>query len=342
MKKRIISVVQYIFFLLIGLTLLWLVFRKLDLDRLVEELRNARYEWLMMAFFFGILSHIARAIRWNILIRSLGYSTRISTTFYAVMTGYLANAAFPRLGEVTRCGVLGKKTNIPFNSLFGTVIAERAFDLFVLILIIVGVILLQLDFLKVFVDKYILSSLSGMLSGKNLFLTLAIIAAVILLPLILLRIFITRIRKMTLYIRVSDFVKGLLDGIRTIARIRQKVAFLFLTLIIWTLYVMMTYMAFFAISATSGLNLFDGITLMALGSLGIVAPVPGGIGAYQFIVTAILTEIYLIPSEPAVSYSIISWATQTVLIIVAGIFSYYMMVFKKSEINNDNTRSNWK
>ncbi len=340
MKKKIISVAQYIFFLLIGLTLLWLVFRKLDLNLLIEEFRNARYEWLLMAFLFGMLSHVARAIRWNILIRSLGYSTRTSTTFYALMTGYLANAAFPRLGEVTRCGVLGKKTNIPFNSLFGTVIAERAFDLFVLILIILGVIFLQLDFLKVFVDKYILSSLSGMVNGKNLYLTLAIVAAVIFLPLILLRIFITRIRKMTLYIKVSDFVRGLLDGIKTIARMRQKVAFLGLTLIIWTLYVMMTYMAFFAIGATSGLNFSDGITLMALGSLGIVAPVPGGIGAYQFIITAILTEIYLIPSEPAVSYSIISWATQTILIIVVGIFSYYIMVFKKSEINNDNSRSN--
>ena len=132
MKKKIISFLQYIFFLLIGLGLLYLVFRKLDLQEVGNEIAHARYEWLLLSILLGLVSHIARAFRWNILIRSMGYEAKAKTTFYAVMIGYLANGAFPRLGEVTRCGVLSKKTGVPFNALIGTVISERMFDLFVL------------------------------------------------------------------------------------------------------------------------------------------------------------------------------------------------------------------
>ena len=336
MKKKILSVIQYIFFLLIGLLLLWLVFRKLDLNQVMNEIRTARYEWLALSFFFGMLSHIARAIRWNILIRSMGYETKVSTTFFSVMTGYLANAAFPRLGEVTRCALLSKKSNVPFLSLFGTVISERVFDFIILILILFGVFFLQLDFLRNFADKYFLSSFDGMASTGNVILVTVIVILIIGLPVLLFRIFYTRIREIALYKKVSGFLKGLVDGIRTIQRMKQKFAFIFWTLVIWTLYVLMTYVGFFALTETSHLNFGDGVTIMAIGSLGIVAPVPGGIGAYQFIVTAMLVEIYGIASEPAASFSIILWFTQTILILLLGIFSYYMLMFKKTKISYDN------
>lgn len=337
MKKRVFSVIQYLFFLLIGIALLWLVFRKIDINEVFHEIREAHYIWLLISIILGIFSHIARAIRWNILIRSMGYQVETSTTFFSVMVGYLANMAFPRLGEVTRCGVLSKKKNIPFTSLFGTVISERVFDMIVLALIILSVIFLQLGLLKAFVDKYIVSSLTGMANHENLYLLLVAIFIVIILPLIFLRIFFNRIRQMKVYSKVSDFVKGLLNGIKTIMHMREKWQFLGWTLVIWILYTLMTYSAFFALGATSHLDFFDGVTVMALGSLGIVAPVPGGIGAYQFIVKAILTEIYLIQSEPAVSFSIILWAAQSIMIVGAGIFSYYLLVFKKAKKNNDNT-----
>jgi uncharacterized protein (TIRG00374 family) len=339
LKKRVLSVIQYLFFLLIGLLLLWMVFRKIDIREVASQIRLARYEWLLLSMGLGIISHIARAIRWNILINSMGYKTETSTTFYAVMVGYLANTAFPRLGEVTRCGVLSKKKNIPFNSLFGTVISERVFDFIVLVLILLGVILLQFSFLKGFVDKYLISSLSGMANRDNLVMAIIVLLLVIVLPLILFRIFFHKIRNLTIYHKISDFIKGLLEGIKTIMKIKRKWSFMFWTVVIWTLYTLMTYTAFSALDATSGLNFFDGITVMALGSLGIVAPVPGGIGAYQFIVMTILSEIYLVNSEPALTYAIILWAAQNVMILTLGIFGYYMLVIKKAKKENDNTRS---
>jgi hypothetical protein len=243
--------------------------------------------------------------------------------------------AFPRLGEVTRCGVLSKKKNIPFNALFGTVISERVFDMIILLLIILSVILLQLGTLWAFVDKYIVTSFSGMANRENLYMAIVLLFVVIVLPVILFRVFFTRIRKLHLYNRVTDFLRGLLEGIQTIMHMKQKWAFMGWTAVIWLIYSLMTYTAFFALDATAHLNLFDGITVMALGSLGIVAPTPGGIGAYQFVVKAILTEIYLVPSEPAVSFSIILWAAQSLMILAVGVVSYYILVFKKSKISNE-------
>ncbi len=337
MKKRILSIIQYLFFLLVGLVLLWLVFRKINVQEVAAEIGSARYEWLLLSVILGVFSHIARAMRWNILIRSLGHKTDTPTTFYAVMVGYLANMAFPRLGEVTRCGVLAKKKGIPFNALFGTVIAERVFDAVVLMVIIIAVIFLQLSLLNNFVDKYIVSYFSGMANQNNLLVAVLIVAVVIVLPLVLFRIFFSKIRNLHIYNKLIDFLKGLLDGVKTIIQMEHKWSFLGLTLVIWVLYTFMTFTAFFALEATSALDFTDAVTVMALGSLGMVAPVPGGIGAYQFVVKAILTEIYLVPSEPAVSYSIILWTAQSFMIIVLGAVSYYILVFKKSKKSYDNS-----
>jgi uncharacterized protein (TIRG00374 family) len=322
------------------MVLLWLVFRKIDIKDVAAEIRAARYEWLLLSLILGVFSHIARAMRWNILIRSMGYKTDTQTTFYSVMVGYMANMAFPRLGEVTRCGVLAKKKNIPFNALFGTVISERVFDMIFLLLIIITVILLQLSMLSAFVHKYIISYLTGITNRDNLILAIILLILVIVLPLVLFRIFFNRIKKLHIFNKVIDFLRGLLEGVKTIMKIKHKWSFLGLTIVIWTLYTLMTYTAFFALEATSGLNFIDAITVMSLGSLGMIAPVPGGIGAYQFIVKAILTEIFLIPSEPAVSYSIILWAAQSFMIIVLGALSYYILVFKKSKKSYDYARSN--
>ena len=337
MKKNILSAIQYIFFLLIGLLLLWLVFRKIDIHDVAAQIKSANYWWLLLSIGLGVLSHIARAMRWNILIRSLGHKTDTPTTFYAVMVGYLANMAFPRLGEVTRCGVLAKKKGIPFNGVFGTVISERVFDAAVLALIILLVIFLQMDLVSGFVNKYIVTYFSGVVSRNNLFLVIFVLFVVIILPIILFKIFFNRIKHLHIYNKIRDFLKGLLDGITTIMYMKHKWSFIGLTLVIWFLYTMMTFTAFFSLEATSGLSFTDAITVMALGSLGMVAPVPGGIGAYQFVVKAILTEIYFVASEPAVSYSIILWSAQSAMIIVLGAISYYILVFKKSKKSYDNT-----
>lgn len=324
---------NYLVFLLLGVLFLWLVFRNLDGKQIIEQIIHADYLWIILCMFAGILSHIFRAARWNILINSMGHKTRISTTFYAVMTGYLANTAVPRLGEVTRCGVLSKKMNVSFTELLGTVIAERIFDMLVMILIIIGVIVFQLNLVGAFVDKYVFNPLFANFESNlaPIGIVLAILVGSVLGLIILWRMFREKLKNHALYQKLSSFGKGLVLGIKTIKRTRNKGLFLFYTIMIWGMYTLMIYLPFYSLGATSHLDFGDALTVMSIGSLGIVAPVPGGIGTYHFIVKAILFELYGVDQASAASFATITHAAQTIMIIVVGGLSFLMLFLQKKQ-----------
>ncbi len=334
MTKKILSVLQYIVFLSLGMLLLWLVFRKLNIHTVLEEMRGANFWWLGLSMVFGIISHVFRAMRWNILIEHMGYRTKTSTTFFAVMIGYLANTAVPRLGEVTRCGVLSRKTKVPFDSLVGSVIAERIFDLFVLLFLIFLVIVFQMELLGQFLDKYLFVPLEQQV-GHSYGPILLIIGAVVLLGLIgflIYRYVFPRLTKYVFFKKIYSFLQGLINGAKTIYQIRQKALFLFYTFMVWLMYTLMVYVPFYSLCETSHLDLIDGLTVMTIGSLGMVAPVPGGLGAYHFIVKAILLEIYKVPAVAAASFATLTHAAQTLMIILVGSLSYlYLFLIGKKK-----------
>jgi uncharacterized protein (TIRG00374 family) len=294
---------------------------------------------LAAIFVVGIFSHIFRAIRWNLLIGSMGYKTNTVRTFYAVMIGYLANLAIPRIGEVTRCGILSKSENIPVNSLIGTVISERIFDMLVLIIITFMVILFQLDLLGGFVHKYIVGPLtSGVLHNKlELTLIVAFFLILVILSVYTFRKFKYKIKHLALYQKITLLVSGFLTGILSIKKLKKKGWFLVHTIIIWFMYFLMTYLCFFSLPATSHLGIAEGLTVLSLGSFGIVAPVPGGIGAYHFIVKAILFELYGVVATSAASFATVSHFIQTLLIIIGGAISYFMIIIylKRKTIENN-------
>ena len=334
--KRALSVFNYLIFLFLGVLFLWLVFRNLNGKEIIEQILHADYLWIALSIIAGILSHLARAARWNILIGSLGYQTSLSTTFYAVMTGYLANTAVPRLGEVTRCGVLSKKKNIPFTELFGTVIAERIFDMIVLFLIILVVILFQLDLVGVFVDKYVFTPLFSNFENNfiPILIAVGIFVGVFIFAFFIWRKFRTKLKRFAFYRKLEKFAKGMLEGIKAIMRMKNKGVFLVYTVLIWGLYTMMVYLPFYSLNATSHLDFGDALTVMSIGSLGIVAPVPGGIGTYHFIVKAILFELYGIEATSAASYATITHAAQTIMIIFVGGLSFLMLFLQKNKKEN--------
>lgn len=328
MKKRLISIFKYLVFLLLGLVLLWLSFRNIELAALWDDIRSANYIWMAFAVVFAIISHIFRALRWNLLINSMGYKTRVSTTFSAVMIGYLANTAVPRMGEIMRCGVLSRKEKISFNALFGSVISERLFDLIVLMFLLLAVVAFQWDMLGDFVLQMTNPFVSSITRNSlTVSLFLASVAAVMLLLFYLRRRFKDHLQELPFYDKIRELILGLLDGIKTIKRMRQKWLFLFYTVMIWFFYVLMTWIPLYMLAETSHLGLRAGITLLAIGSLGIVAPVPGGIGAYHFIGKAVLVQLFFIDPIGAGSFVAITHAGQTLLNVFVGGLAYLWMFF---------------
>ncbi|MBU3926900.1 MAG: flippase-like domain-containing protein [Bacteroidetes bacterium] len=326
LRKRSLNLTQYLFFLGFGIFLLWLCFRKLDMDEVWIDILSAHYSWLLLSLLVALTSHIFRALRWNLLINSMGYKTRLSTTFFSVMVGYMANTAVPRMGEFMRCGMLSKKEKIPFNALFGTVISERLFDLIVLVFIIVSLVIFQFDLLEGLLSKMFGGIKDNLFSDMTLLFIFVLVSSVFIgLVIFLLRRYKPTIQKLIFYKKTRTFIIGLIEGIKTIIHLKEKLLFLIYTFVIWLAYALMVYLPVFMFPETSHLDFIDAMTLMSIGSLGIVAPVPGGIGAYHFIIKSILFELYHINSSIAGSFAAITHAGQTLLNVLVGAFSYFSL-----------------
>ncbi|MDD3875006.1 MAG: lysylphosphatidylglycerol synthase transmembrane domain-containing protein [Bacteroidales bacterium] len=336
-NKKLLSVVKYIFFLSIGLLLLWYVTKGQDYDLFFNEFKNANYYWIVFAMFCGGISHIFRTLRWNLLINSMGHKTVFSTTFYAVMIGYFANMVVPRLGEVSRCVVLHKNRKIPFNELLGTVIAERVFDMICLLLVAAFVLYFQFDFLKGFIYTYLYAPLMGKISNNFSVFILIFVAFIIIV--IAFIIFIKSKSKTednnSFFYKIKKMLYGFSEGFRTIMLLPQKIQFLFYTVMIWAMYLLMTYLCFFAMASTSILTVSAGFTVLVMGSAGIVAPVPGGIGAYHFMVISTLVEVYNINTTSATSFAYLSHTSQGVLIGILGAVSFLAIFLQKNKSKSD-------
>ncbi len=303
-------------------------------------MQNANYWWVVLSMLIGVISHFFRALRWNLLISSLGYETKPSVTFYAVMGGYLFNLVTPRLGEITRCGILHRSSNVSFSILFGTVLSERFFDILCMIALISITILLQLSFLGAFLEKYIYHPLLERFENNYLIIILIFFAVIIIIILIY-KFLKKRFRKARPGGRISWLkmqLKGMIAGVKTIRYMRKRWTFLFYTFMMWLNYFLMVYLCFFAIEGTLHLGLSEGITVLSLGTIGIALPVPGGIGTYHFIVIKTLTELYNVYPTSAVSYAYIAHASQILMLLAVGLFSLLMIFFitKKTPFSKSN------
>jgi uncharacterized protein (TIRG00374 family) len=150
-RKVAFDIVKYTITLGIAGFLLWYVYRDLSFENLLSQFDNINYYWISLSVIIALLSHYLRAFRWNILLKPLGYDLKAHRTFIAVMVGYFANNLVPRLGEVTRCGILKKTDDVAITSAFGSVVAERAFDLLTLILVAAFTFFIEFDKLSGFI-----------------------------------------------------------------------------------------------------------------------------------------------------------------------------------------------
>jgi uncharacterized protein (TIRG00374 family) len=299
----------------------------------VEGLKDANYKWVLLSMFFGLFAYISRARRWNILIHPLGYSPTLKSTFYAMMTGYLANLALPRIGEITRCVALGKKEKIPVDQLIGTVVIERTIDLISLLSIMVVLIIIRGEEINEFLRETIFIPLQEKVFSVLGFTWLiwVILVAATVLSLFLLYMYRKKLRKFIFFSKAFDIAKGILNGFKTIASLRSKWEFILHTVFIWFCYTIMTWVVVFAIEPTSDITLGDSIFLLVVGGLGMSVPVQGGIGAFHYAVSRGLAFVEGVSLEDGLVYAFLSHESQLILVIAAGLISFYM-IFRKNHI----------
>lgn len=309
---------------------------------MLDYVKTAKYSWMLISLVCLGISLFFRALRWNILIESLGYKTRVSTTYESVLIAYFANTVFPRLGEVTRCGTLTKKENIPFDKSFGTVVSERIIDLVILLAMALLVILFQWNLLGSLITSW-LNPLIETITNNVVLGAIIIVVAVTFVVAILFIIKRNkeRLSQNKLYRKIASVWDGFVDGMKSIYTMEKKGLFIVYTLLIWGFYVVMTWLPFYMLPETSHLGLTEAVTLLGLATLGVVAPVPGGMGVYHFIGILLLNGFYGISESAAVSFVTINHTSQMIFYLVTGVIAYVIMFFvdRRNPINKLNVET---
>jgi uncharacterized protein (TIRG00374 family) len=304
-----------------------------DRVEIIGAFGAADYGWIAFSLVFAILSHLSRAYRWKYTLKPLGYTPKFLNSFFAVMIAYLVNLAVPRLGELTRCGVMARYEKIPFEKGLGTVVAERLADLIILLSITTVVVFVQIEVIGGMVQDI----LDAILAKFSLGLVLALGGAILLGGIFLLVLFFNKSFQNPILIRVREFVFGLFEGIRSIWTMKQKWAFLGHTVFIWLMYLVMFYVCFFSLPATSDVPIGGVLTAFVLGGFTIVLT-NGGIGAYPLAIQAVLL-LYDVDKNIGGAFGWIVWAAQTVLLLVLGAMSFALMPTfnRRSEVATDAT-----
>lgn len=335
MKKKVISVIKYALFLVAGIGMLWLTFRNQDFTQVIQKIENVHIGWLLASVVAAILAHLSRAIRWNMLITPLGYKPKLINTFWALCAGYFANLAVPRLGEITRCGMLTKAEQVPFNELFGTVIVERIMDVLMLFLLLLAVAALEFHLIGGFLYDTIAAPL--MSKFQNLNLPLVAGALVIGIVAIFTYFYFSKHsgKSKAIFEKINLLLKGVVDGIKSIAKMKNKSLFIFHTLFIWVMYFFASYLCFFALDSTSMLDAKAGLFILVIGGLGMSAPVQGGIGAFHFIVSRGLM-LYGISETEGIVYATIVHGYQTILVLVLGAIGFFVLMATGRRIKTNN------
>ena len=328
MLPRYKVLIQYT--LIVGITafLIWFSLRGLVVTEgenkwifLKRTWDTASKGWLLTMAAIAILSHLIRAERWRMLMEPAGYHPRLSNSFLSLMVGYLVNLVIPRGGEVSRCYNLYKLDKTPIETSFGTVVVERIVDMVCLLVLIAVSFVMEAENLLAFLDTLPFNS-----SGNSKLLLLMFFGVGI--GLLVLVAWWLMKKNPKLVGRVVKVWKGFKSGLLTIFKLKNKSLFIFYSLLIWFLYFLMSYTVMMAFPSTSQLGIHAVLSLFAIGSIAMAAPLPGGTGAYHVLVPQGLVFLYQLPLADAVAFTFIFHGWQTAIMIVFGAVSLLVTSYR--------------
>lgn len=337
-RKIAFDILKYTVTLGIAALLLWYVYKDFSFETLKMQFVYINYNWIALSIFIALISHYLRAYRWNILLEPLGYHLKTNRTFIAVMVGYFANNLVPRLGEVTRCGILKKNDGVSMTSAFGSVVAERALDLIILVGLASITFLIEFDKLNKFVIGNFQDKIPNSKSIYGLvFTAFGIIILITFVVYLLFKVFRKKLRRSPIYLKIHRFIKEIVNGFLSIRKINNQLGFWLSTIGIWLLYYLMLIVVFYAFPPTVNLSLIAGLTLLIMSGLGMSAPVQGGIGVFHILVSSVLV-LYGISVEDGKVFALIAHTTQFFTIIIFGGISFVISVFMKSKPSYANSK----
>lgn len=330
MSSKKTNFIKNTIFLGIGIGMMAYVFRDTNWDDLWKDVKSMDYSFYLISGVFVILSHYFRAMRWKQLIVSIGHNPDTKNVFASVLFMYVSNLVIPRSGEVARCGSIYKYEKIPVPALLGTVVIERLIDVVSLLALTGLLVIIQFDVIQ---EIYYQSSMDDLVQSvldNKLLLTFIILFG------LAIAFFLFKIRKKIFELGPLKKLEGLLIELKNsflkLLKLDNKLLFIVYTLAIWICYVLMFYIPFYAFEPTSHLGFVAGITAFVAGSYGMVAPIQGGVGVWQFMVIMALVAMG-IPEDAATSWAGVSFILLTLITATAGVVGFIALPYINKDKN---------
>lgn len=319
--------------LAVAVWIFWFLYKDIELASLVAQVKSSNWFWIIFSLAISLLGFWIRGWRWALLIQAdEGQPVTSNRAYHAVMVGYLANLLVPRAGEVARCGVLSRTNGISVGHLIGTVILERSIDL----LFLIGTI-----FLAFLLENKLFLSLSGGLIdvdnlGRSLLSNLPLLLGGAVIAVIFFYLLFRRFRNHGVINKFQNFGRQLLTGVKSISTLKNPLGFWTSSIVIWIIYFLTMYTVSLGIQSTANLTPSEVLLVMVMGSIGMVAPVQGGIGTFHALVAYILIQFGVSETDGKIFAAIIH-GTQVMMVMVAGLISWIVMMRISAWIKPDKT-----
>lgn len=317
MNKLLTNVLKIASPIVLGGFILYWIYRDFDFSRIREVLLNAtNWGWMAFSLVFGVLSHVFRGWRWKQTLEPLGAYPRTGNCVDAIFLSYATSLILPRVGEVSRCGVLARYDHVSFTKSLGTVVTERLVDT-VCILLITGVtFLLQMPVFLTFFNQTgtKIPSLVHLFSSPWFYVALFCVLGVLVLLYYLLRM-------LSFFERVKGVVLNVWEGIMSLRNVRNIPLFLLYTLLIWLCYFLHFYLTFYCFFFTEHLGVLAGLVMFVGGTFAVIVPTPNGAGPWHFAVITMMM-LYGVSDADASVFALIVHGIQTLLVIVLGVYAW--------------------
>ena len=315
------NIIKYTLSFLLAGVLVWFAFRGIDWRAFLDGLLVTRWLYIVLFFVLATAAIIFRMLRWRAMLLPVMPEVTYRKTWDAANVGNLLNVVLPGAGEFVRCGIVaGKagKDGAGYEKVLGTAVMERIWDFLAVGTLFLLALTFKWDLFGSFVSEQVVAPAAGRLQGKIGYILLsAIVLAALLLWLIY------RFRKRSRFCgRIASGAKGLLQGLTSFLRMGHKGLFLVYTVLIWLMYVLMSFVVLKAIPGLDALGFADALFLSAIGNIASVVPVPGGIGAYHYLLALSLSSLYAFSWESGILFATLSHEAHTLLLLVFGLVSY--------------------
>ena len=336
MNPTIKKTLKYLASAAVAVLLLWFSFRDVEWASFAAVLKECHWGYVALSMAAGSFAFLLRALRWRRLLMPIDESISTLTTFNGVNIGMISNFVFPRIGEFVRCGVITRrsapvdpehpdKKKASYDKVLGTVVLERSWELLVMLLLLAVVVIAGFKRFGGFFIEQIWNPMAQKLDF-SIWWIVALLVAVCAAGLWLL----WRYRESNAFCsKVWGIFRGILQGFASCLKMDKKWLFFAYTACIWLTYWLMAASTVWAAPFLEHLDVIDALFLSLVGGIGFAVPVPGGIGAFHFVISLTLSMVYGIPMEMGIIYATLSHTSQAITQIFFGAVSYVVEAVRK-------------